>query len=113
MSNPTCSEFGEIPAAAMTQRTLEAFYQRLRADNVQAEDVTINEYAGGLVKTAVAVGWLQGLTLADVENMEPRKVFWLYTWVDRQLRAFFTPDPNWYGLPSNAPETQDGSPRKS
>jgi hypothetical protein len=110
---PACAEFGEVRAAAVNQRTLEAFYQRLRADNVQVEGATINEYAGGVVKAAVAVGWLQGLTSADVENMDPRKVMWLFAWIDRRLKSFYTIDPNWFGLPSSTPEMAGGSPPKS
>jgi hypothetical protein len=110
---PSCPEFGEVRAADVSQRTLEAFYRKLREDNVRAEGVTINEYAGGIVRAAVAVGWLLDLTAADIENMPPRKVMWLFAWIDRRLKSFYTIDPNWYGLPSRAPETAGGSPPKN
>jgi hypothetical protein len=111
---PLHTEYGTVEVVQPTQRLLEAFYKYLRDNDIKGEGITINEYAGGVVRAAVATGWFPGLVVADIDNMHPGKVFWLYKWFDELLGSFFHLDPNSFGRSSNVPETQsDGRPLNS
>lgn len=111
IANPVHADFGEVPVAQLTQGHLEDFYKHLRENNVTADGKTINEYAGDLLRAAVACGWFPTLMVADVRNMHPCKVMWLFRWINDFLKAAFDIDPNSFRPLSNAQHESDGLPQ--
>jgi len=111
IQNPQHPDFGDVPVAQLTQGHLEDFYRHLRENSVTAEGKTLNEYAGDLLRAAVVCGWFPGLTVADVRNMPPWKVVWLFRWINDFLKSALEIDPNSFRPLSNVQPSPDSGPR--
>jgi hypothetical protein len=113
MNAPQHLDYGEMTVANITQGMLEDYYRHLRENKIDVEGKSLNEYAGDLVRAAVAVGWFPDLTVMDVRNLPPWKVIWLYQWINGFLVSALGTDPNSSGLSLHAPEIANDSPQKN
>jgi len=113
IENPKHLVYGEVSVAPLTQGAVEAFYKYLRENDIKAEERSFNEYAGDLVRAAVAVGWFPGVMVAEIANMEPWKVTWLYQWINQFLISVMGIDPNSSGPSSSMPATESDGLQKN
>lgn len=102
------TEFGQVETAKLTHGHVVKFYARLREKSADAEKLSPNEFAGAVLQSAVEAGWFPGLTVADIDNMDPRRVIWLGGWVGSFLNSTVMIDPNSSGPSSNMQETTGG-----
>ena len=62
---------------AVTQRTLEQLMKTVRKHGGSEADIGNFERNGAQARAACALGWIDGLTVADVDTTHPRVVTWI------------------------------------
>jgi len=62
---------------AVTQRALEQLMKAVRKHGGSEEDITNFERNGAQARAACDLGWIDGLTVADVDTTHPRVVTWI------------------------------------
>lgn len=101
-------EFGGVETAHLTQGLVNKFFAKHREKNVAPEAVSVSEYASVTVTAAVEAGWFPGVMAGDIENMDPRRVFWMAVWVNGYLSSIVQIDPLPSGPWSNMPGMTSG-----
>jgi len=62
---------------AVTQRTLEQLMRAVRKHGGSEADISNFERNGAQARAACELGWIDGLTVANVDTMHPRVVTWI------------------------------------
>ena len=62
---------------AVTQRTLEQLMRTVRKHGGSEADISNFERNGAQARAACELGWLDGLTVANVDTTNPRVVTWI------------------------------------
>ena len=62
---------------AVTQRTLEQLMKTMRKHGGSEADIGNFERNGAQARAACELGWIDGLTVADVDTTHPRVVTWI------------------------------------
>ena len=62
---------------AVTQRTLEQLMKAVRKHGGSEADISNYERNGAQARAACELGWIDGLTVANVDTTHPRVVTWI------------------------------------
>jgi hypothetical protein len=88
----THKKYGElvIKVDPLLQKDVEAWFKELREQEIDIDEISAPEYAGGCVRAAAKLGWFD----LDVDNSEPKKVLWVNRELQKYIADAFADDPN-------------------
>jgi hypothetical protein len=75
----------------LKQRELEAFFASMREKGIDINKISSVEYAGGAVRLAAELGWLNGL--GDPGGLSPKLIVWIASKISRHVAEVLTIPP--------------------